>query len=140
MRRNQLRVLFIVPIILGAIGAADIFGTHAGWPSEAQAYFQWYLSQPLSATAFLVNRAAVAGLIGIVLSTIGLLCFWSPARYLYLAALLLSFSGEVTDVPVLVGGWVKLLEAIAQTLIGVNLALIFTAPGASHFHGSRFAA
>src|SRR5207245_1876001 len=135
MSRNHLRVLFLLPVILGSIGAADILGIQPKWPPEAQAYVQWYASQPLTLTAFLLNRAAFAGLLALVASTIGLVFFWSPARYIYVAALLLTFLGEVTDIPTLVGGWTKLLEAVAQTLIGVNVALVFTPIGASQFHG-----
>ena len=136
MSRAQLRILFLLPVIFGVAGAFGFFGGQTAWPEPAQAYFQWYLNQPLPPTGFFLNRAAAIGLLGLLLSTAGLLIFWSPARYIYLASLLLTFLGEVPDVPVLVGGWGKLLEVWAQTLIGVNLALIFFSPGKQYFSSS----
>jgi hypothetical protein len=135
--RNQLRVLFIVPLVLTVLGILIIETAPQRWPQAARDYLQWNLSQKLTPVYYLLNRAAIVGLLGLVASTIGLMLFWGPARYIYVASLLLTIGGDLADIPLLVDGWAKVLESTAQTLIGLNIALIFTGGSARQFGGVR---
>jgi hypothetical protein len=137
MTRNQLRVLFILPLVLTVLGIVVIETAPEKWPQAARDYLQWNLSQKLAPVYYLLNRAAIVGVLGLVASTIGLMLFWGPARYIYVASLLLTFGGDLADIPLLIDGWAKVLESIAQTLIGLNIALIFTGESARHFGGVR---
>ena len=137
MSRNQLRLIFILPIVFLILGIVAFEMAPAKWPQPAQDYLQWNLSQKLTPLYYFLNRAAVVGLLGLVASTVGLVLFWGPARYIYVASLLLTFGGDFGDLPVLVDGLAKVLESITQTLIGVNIALIFTGETARQFGGVR---
>lgn len=137
MTRFQLRILFLLPVVLGVVAALGIFGAHPQWPEPAQAYLAWFLQEPLTPMAFLLNRASAVGLLGVLISTVGLLFFWGPSRYTYLVSLLLSFLGAVPDVPVLVGGWDYLIDGVVQTLLGINVALIFSGSGRQYFFATR---
>src|SRR5665213_128099 len=111
MTRNQLRVLFILPLLLTVLGIVVIETAPENWPQTAQDYLQWNLSQKLAPVYYLLNRAAMVGLLGLVASTIGLTLFWGPARYIYVASLLLTFGGDLADIPLLIDGWAKVLES-----------------------------
>ena len=137
MTRNHLRVLFILPLVLTVLGIVVIETAPEKWPQPAHDYLQWNLSQKLAPVYYLLNRVAIVGLLGLAASTIGLMLFWAPARYIYVASLLLTLGGDLADIPLLIDGWAKVLESIAQTLIGVNIALIFTGESALQFRGVR---
>jgi hypothetical protein len=119
--RNQLRILFALPVLLTFIVIAMFELGRATWPPESTAYFRWYINQPSSQLDFLMNRLGLVGLVGLFAASIGLMLFWSPARYVYVFALVLTFAGDFSSVPGLVGGWSKVIESIAQTLIGINI-------------------
>jgi hypothetical protein len=73
-------------------------------------------------------------------STVGLLFFWSPARYFYLASLLLVLPDQVVTLPVLINGWENLLDNVAQITAGLNLGLTFSQPGSTYFASKNHAA
>ena len=131
--RNQLRVLFALPVVLVAIVIIVFGASEETWPPQAKEYFEWYINQPSSQLDFLLNRVGLVGLLGLLGATIGLMFFWAPARYVYVGALLFTFAGDFSSVPGLVGGWSKVIESIAQTLIGVNIPVIFASPSAQLF-------
>lgn len=133
MNRATVRVLFLVPLVIAVLGTMSIFGDHSGWPQPAQIYLNWYRSQPLSGTVLFLNRAALLGLLGLALSTVGLLFFWSPARYVYLASLVLVLFGEIPDIPILASGWENLLNAVGNIVVGTNVALMFAGPAVQYF-------
>ena len=137
MNRATLRVVFLVPIIVTFLGAMNIFGDHSGWPQPAEAYLNWYRSQPLSGIELVLNRVSLLGLLGLALSTIGLLFFWSPARFAYIVSLVLILFGEAPIVPILAGGWEHLLNAIGNIVVGAVVVLVFTGPAAQYFHKRR---
>ena len=53
MTRNQLRILFALPVLLTLIVIAMFESARATWPPESTAYFQWYINQPSSQLDFL---------------------------------------------------------------------------------------
>ena len=139
MNKPLLRALFLIPVIVGGLEALSIFGDRA-MPQQAQDYLRWYLSQPLKGSELVVNRLGMIGLFGIASSTLGLLFFWSPARYVYLASLLLVLPNEFVVVPTLITGWENFLDNVGQITIGLNLGLMFSQPGATYFLSKHRAA
>jgi hypothetical protein len=134
MNRASLRIVFLLPAVIGCFIAIGMFGEHADWPRPAQVYLDWYTREPLLGTDLLFNRVALVGVLGLVLSTVGLLFYWSPARYAYLLSLVLSLFGEAPGVPVIAGGVVHLLDVVANIGAGAVIALVFFGPASHYFH------
>ena len=137
MSKSLLRSFFLLPVIAGLLAVTSSFGHHS-LPQPAEEYLRWYMSsQPLEGSELILNRMALVGLAGIVASTIGLIMFWSPARYIYIASLLFALSDQVVTLPILVTGWENFLDNVAQIAIGLNLGLMFSMPGRTHFESKR---
>ena len=132
MSKSLLRILFLIPVIAGLLAATSFFGNHS-LPQPAEEYLRWYMNQPLEGAELILNRMALIGLVGMVASTIGLIMFWSPARYIYLVSLLLALSDQAVTLPVLISGWENFLDNVAQISIGLNLGLLFSMPGRTYF-------
>jgi len=133
MNKALLRLFFLVPLVMMGIGVLGMFGDSLSAPQPVQDYMHWYLSQPFSPIYWFLNKIAVLGLIGIGLSTFGLLFFWSPARYCYVASIIFALIGEVTDLPVLVVGWEGLIDNILKIAVGLNIGLMFYSPARTLF-------
>jgi hypothetical protein len=78
-------------------------------------------------------RLALVGLVGMLVSTIGLLLFWSPARYVYIASIFCVLPDQFTALPTLITGWENLLDNFGQLSIGLNIGLVFAQPGRRYF-------
>ena len=129
MNKNLFHLLLALPIVLISLSLIRSGMVHYSWPDEAVAYLNWYRSQPLSNTELLVIPIANGGLVLFVLSTIGLMMFWPPSRYLYVASIIMVFAGDAVSamgVPVVFGGWDALLDSLSSILVGINIGLVFS--------------
>jgi hypothetical protein len=132
MNKNLARFLFLFPLVAGFLGAFHMFGDRH-LPPQAQQYFEWFVHQPHSDVSFFFNRLAFAGLVGLALSTIGLLFFWKPAKYIYVLSLLLVLPDQAPAIPVLVTGFEHFLDNLVEIMVGLNIGLIFSQPVSSYF-------
>ncbi|HEY6281558.1 MAG TPA: hypothetical protein VIW72_07200 [Burkholderiales bacterium] len=133
MNRAILRIFFLVPAAFLALDAISVFGSHPDWPQPALDYLAWYRSTPLMGAAFIANRIAMVGFVGLLVSSIALVVFWSPARYLYAASLVLILVGDYIDLPMLAGGWETILDDLAKLFAGANAVLMFSSIRAPYF-------
>jgi len=133
MNRAILRIFFLVPVACLALDAISVFGSHPDWPQPALDYLAWYRSTPLMGAAFIANRIALIGFVGLLVSSIALVVFWSPARYLYAASWVLILVGDYVDLPMLAGGWETILDDLAKLFAGANVVLMFSSVGAQYF-------
>ena len=133
MNRAILRIFFLIPMVCLALDAISVFGSHPTWPQPALDYLAWYRSTPLMGAAFVANRIAMVGFVGLIVSSIALVVFWSPARYIYVASLVLLLVGDYVDLPMLVGGWEIILDDLAKLFAGANVVLMFSGIGAQYF-------
>ena len=83
--------------------------------------------------ALIANRIAMVGFVGLLVSSVALVFFWSPARYLYVASWILILVGDYVDLPMLAGGWETILDDLAKLFAGANVVLMFSSVGAQYF-------
>ena len=134
MTRLRFRILVLIPAISLLLAMWIILGRAApDWPAPAMQYLTWYQGSAPTTFEFWSARIGLLALLGIVASSVGVLLFWSPARYSYLAFALLAVIAEVPTTPVLVGMPDVLLDNLAKIFLGICLALMFTPPCAAWF-------
>ncbi len=142
MSVNIFRVVLIIHILTFLLGVFGVFSPETNWPDPALTYADWYRSQPISQTDFIINRIAIASLIVMLLSASSMLFFFSLARYFYVAALLVATLTMLPMLytnydPVLLGGYTAFLDKVAAITAGIIITFIFTDPIASRFRGIR---
>ena len=134
MTKALFRFVLLVPAIAIILGVwIMFFGDKSSWPDAARQYFEWYVAQPLTPYEFWRSKIGLLGLLGTLVSTLGIVLFWSPARYIYVASAVVIVIANVPEAPVVVGGWVPFFDDVAQIFIGVSVALMFSEPAASWF-------
>ena len=135
---NIFRIILIIHIVTFFLGVFGVFSPEDNWPDPALIYADWYHSQTISQTDFIINRIAVASLIVMLLSSFFMLFFYSLARYFYIAALLVATLTMLPVFytnyePVLLGGYTAFLNQVTAITAGIIMTLIFTEPVASSF-------
>jgi len=138
MNRNIFRLLLLVPVSCLILSALEVFGNHENWPIEALTYDEWFINQPLADTAYILNRIGIAALLLMLISTIGLLLFWSPSRYIYVLSIFVALLAESPifgnmDLPILIGKYQPILESVTGIASGMIIALLFTNPIKGYF-------
>jgi len=134
MTKLRFRILVLIPAISILLGMWVILGReNPDWPAPAIQYLQWYQSTAPTAFEFWSARIGMLALLGILVSSVGVLFLWSPARYAYLAFALLAVIAEAPTTPVLVGMPDVLLDNLSKIFLGICLALMFTQPCAAWF-------
>lgn len=133
MNRAILRIFFLIPAVCLALDAISVFSSHPDWPQPALDYLAWYRSTPLFGAAFIANRIALIGFAGLLVSSLALVFFWSPARYIYVTSWVLILVGDYVDLPMLAGGWEIILDDLAKLFAGANVVLMFSGVGAQFF-------
>jgi hypothetical protein len=133
MNRTIARVIFLLPLLLvcGVI-AWSVLDDRAAWPVASQEYLFWYRAQ-LPETKLLFNGIGSLGLFVFVLSTIGLVLFWSPARYAYVVSVVLLIGGDIPAIPVLASGPGYFLNQVSTLALGLTLGMLFLDPVAQLF-------
>ncbi len=129
MTKLYFRIIVLVPVIALLTSAWVILLTdHIAWPEAAKHYVAWYQSTAPTAFEYWSARVGLVGLLGIIATSIGVLVFWGPARYAYVAFALLVVAAELPTTPVLVGLPEVPLDNLAKIFLGLSLALMFTHP------------
>ena len=83
MTKALFRFVLLVPAIAIILGVwIMFFGDNSSWPDAARQYFEWYVAQPLTPYEFWRSKIGLLGLLGTLVSTLGIVLFWSPAIYL----------------------------------------------------------
>lgn len=126
MSKLLARILFFIPMLIMALGLLSALGHEVALPKPAQDYLSWYLNQPLDVWHWLVNRIAAAGILGLVLSTFGLMFFWPPARYFYVVSTVFMMLGNISDVPILETSYQLIIDDMLGIFVGLNIGLIFS--------------
>jgi hypothetical protein len=134
MTKLLFRIIVLTPAITLLLGMWVILGrANPDWPEPAMQYLAWYRGSSPTAFEFWSARAGLLGLLGIMASSVGVLFFWSPARYSYVAFALLAVIAELPTTPVLVGLPDMILDNLTKIFLGICLALMFTQPCAAWF-------
>jgi len=129
MTKTAFRIIAIIPVITILLGGwAMLVGDRTGWPEPAMQYLTWYMSSPPTELEYWMPRLGMVGLIGIVVTSIGVILLWRPSRYLYAISALIAVIAEVPTTPVLVGMPEVMLDNIAKIFLGICLGLMFTQP------------
>ena len=140
MTKLRFRIFILVPAISLLLGMWIILGREApNWPEPAMQYLAWYQGSAPTAFEFWTPRIGLLAMLGVVASSVGVLLFWSPARYFYVAFALLAVIAEVPTTPVLVGMPDVFLDNVTKIFIGICLALMFSQPCAAWFTRDRHA-
>ena len=132
MSKLLLRIFFIIPALAELLMILSAFSDRS-LPQPAQDYLQWFINQPLVGFPWLLNKLALVGMVGVFVSTVGLLLFYPAARYIYVVSVLLLLPEQFTALPTLVTGWENILDNLAQLVIGLNIGLIYSLPGRNYF-------
>ena len=135
MTKLYFRIIVLVPVVaLLAAAWVILFNGHPSWPEAAQQYVAWYRGSAPTVFEYWSARLGLIGLLGITASSIGVILFWGPARYAYVAFAVLAVAAELPTTPVLVGLPDVPLDNLAKIFLGMSLALMFTNPCAAWFH------
>lgn len=128
MSPNVFRILVVASVLLSVLSglfdflwADDVTLQIKEFASEVEPLWSDYKSS-------LVFGVATLSTIILVISFIGLLIFWSPARYLYLANFLLTIPFIPFLGTAVMSGPEKTLQDIANISSGLIVALIFFSP------------
>jgi hypothetical protein len=88
---------------------------------------------------YLLQGAFLFSVLGAgLIAYIGMFCFWSPARYIFLAAVLLKIISPPIFVPWMIHtGWEELFGELELFLDGVILTLCFLGPAKNLFENKE---
>lgn len=126
--KRSLRILIVVDLILIVIsGIVSIVG-EAWLPEQLQAFEQARAEADATTSDWVLMIVGVPLVIAVLMSFIGLLVFWHPARPLYFAtlvaaALLTPFGGSYVT-----PGWAQAIDGVSSIVSGVLLAVIYFSP------------
>ncbi len=133
MNRTVARLIFLLPLLLVfVLFGWSLLDDRSTWPVAAQEYLYWFRSQPAE-TALAFSSLGLLGVIALILSTIGLVLFWPPARYLYLVSAVLALMGDIPTIPILVSAPGYVLNQASTLALGVTVTVIFFGPANKFF-------
>lgn len=130
--KQGFRVLVLASIVLGLLaGAIDLLVPSLVPPELREAFNQLEASREYN---FIVEGSLViALLLAALVSTIGLLLFWKPARLIYIASFLASYVYIGVFGPQLSSGPSVAIELLSEFIAGIVAVLMYTKPISTHF-------
>jgi len=138
MTKLLFRIVVAIPIVATLLMWLIIGSDRTGWPEPALQYLAWYRSSELSAIEFWASRIGMLGIFGTLISSIGVFLFWSPARFVYAAAVSITLCMELhPTTPFLVGTPDAFFGDLVSICLGLVLALMFTQPCSGWFRRDR---
>jgi hypothetical protein len=138
MTKLAFRIVVLAPFIATIVGAWVISGAErADWPEPAVRYLAWYRSSAPTTFEFWTARLGLVGLVGMLVSSIGVVLLMSWARYVYVLSVAAAIVAELHTTPVLVNFPDALLDNLSKLGAGLSIALMFTSPCADWFAGSK---
>lgn len=140
MTKFYFRVVVAMPLVAVLLTMWIAFsGVRPDWPEPALQYVAWYQNSLPTPFEYWIARLGMLGLVGLLISSLGVILLWSPARFLYVVSVVVAVVAEIPGTPVLIGMPEILLDNVAKIFLGVTIALIFTHPCAEWFTKSRAA-
>jgi hypothetical protein len=134
MTKMSFRVLVSIPAVVTIVAIAlMLVREHSDWPAPALQYEAAVRLMPFTSAEKWITLLSIGSLLGAIASTVGLVLFWSPARYAYLLFVVCAVLVDIPLTPVLVGMPEAFLDNVAKFLFGLCLGLIFTEPCKSWF-------
>lgn len=129
------RALVVASVVLGVLsGVVDVLFPSLV-PSELQTALE-QLEAARESNMFVEGGFAIALLLAGLVSTVGLLVFWKPARLLYVASFLASYVFIGMIGPHLSSGPSETVALLSEFLAGVVAALMYTQPIGAYFEKS----
>jgi hypothetical protein len=132
-----LRWLVVAEILLSIASGIVSLATVNLLPPELRAYEQATFEADLTSKDLILLGVALVLLSLIVVSSIGLLVFWRPARLLYLVRIIAGIAIAPFAGPYVDAGWGDSLEGAAILVSGVILPLIYYPPLSQLFEQRR---
>jgi hypothetical protein len=141
MMSNKFEMLFRVALILCPFGTALTFSRMIlgiNLPEEAIRYNEWFSSHQMNNADIFGFICTVLADIFVIISIIGMFLYFSKARYLFIAALILYLvSALLVPRPVLIDNIDSASTYISSIVAGVVLAMSFLSPIREKFETNR---
>ncbi|HWN93509.1 MAG TPA: hypothetical protein VNT99_00630 [Methylomirabilota bacterium] len=126
--KTLLRFLIIANLALAIMIIVVDLVSASSLPEPLRAYRQAELESGITGRDLVLLKLAIPLLIVMLLSNIGLLVFWRPARPLYLVTLVAGSAWTPFAGPYVASGWSQSLQDTSLIVMGVVLALIYWSP------------
>lgn len=114
-------LLVAVSVAVGVVGEAWL-------PEPLRAFEEARAEANLTPNDWVVLGAGIPLIIVALVSSVGLMFFWRPARPLYLASLIVAIMLTPLGGPYITSGLEEALDCVSMTVSGVILALIYFSP------------
>jgi hypothetical protein len=128
LTKRSLRLLIFVDMVLVVAGAVVGMIGEAWLPEPLRAFEQARAAAELETKDRILLGAAIPLVLAWLVASIGLMCFWRPARLLYLGCIVGSGVLMLIGGPYISTGLGEALDSISLTLSGFLLALIHFSP------------
>lgn len=128
LTKRSLRILIIVDLVLIAVGVAVGIVSEAWLPEPLRAFEQARAEADMMPREWILVGLGIPVIIAVLVASIGLMCFWRPARPLYLARIVVAAVLMPLSGPYITSGWAEAIESVSLTVSGVVLALIYFSP------------
>jgi hypothetical protein len=126
--KGLLRTLIVAEIVIGIISIVVSSFTESTLPEPLRAFSEAQTESEITTRGVAMIAAAIALIILLLVSSIGLFFFWRPARILYLLTLILGIAMTPFFGPYVDAGLGTAFEDIAVVISGVILGLVYFSP------------
>lgn len=128
LTKRSLRVLIVTDLVLIAVGVVIGIIGEAWLPEPLRAFEQARAEADMTTRDWILVGVGIPLIIAVPVASIGLMCFWRPARPLYLASIVAAALLMPLGGPYITSGWAETLESVSLTVSGVVLAVIYFSP------------
>jgi hypothetical protein len=128
LSKRSLRILIIAQLVLIVLSIVVAFTSESSLPEPLRAYEQARSDVDMTIRHWVLLGTGVLLIVGLLVSSIGLMVFWRPARPLYLATNIAMIAWTPFAGPYVTAGWVQAIDGVSLITIGVVLALIYWSP------------
>ena len=128
LTKRSLRILIVADLVLIAVGVAVGIVGEAWLPEPLRAFEQARAEADMTPRDWILLGVAIPLSIAVLVASIGLMCFWRPARPLYFASIVVAAVLMPLGGPYITSGWSEAFESVSLTVSGVVLALIYFSP------------
>jgi len=126
--KGQFRWLVTASVVVTILGAVVTFAGESSLPAPLRDYLAAQSEGDLTASDIVLVALGIPLLIALVVSIVGLYCFWRFARPLTVIVWIIGLIFQVFAGPTVDSGLATSLYELAAVLTGIILAVIYITP------------
>lgn len=125
---RSLRLLIVAHLMLVILSVVVALASESSLPEPLQAYEQAQWEGEITEREWVLIGVGIPVIIAAIVSSIGLLFFWRPARPLYVVTIIAAIAWTPFAGPYITSGWTQAVSEASLIITGVVFALIYWSP------------